>query len=235
MPRPERRNLYRLLHVQPEAPAAVLKASYRALMSTLRGHPDLGGDPDQAAELNAAYAVLSDPRRRAQYDQSLRRRLPWRGAAAAAATPGDPLRWRDERRCPFCGAATGTPTPRQPRCAACDSPLTPAPRADLAERERIGRRRGERYVRPQDAVVRLSRTSVPLPARVRDLSMGGLSLLLRAPLRAGQPFRVTAAGFDAVAQAVAVRPQGTRSAVHARLLSLQVLRQPRGTLIDDEV
>ena len=37
----ERRNLYRILHVQPEAPPEVIKAAYRALMITLRGHPDL--------------------------------------------------------------------------------------------------------------------------------------------------------------------------------------------------
>ena len=39
--RRERRNLYRLLHVQPEAPPEVIKAAWRALMSTLRAHPDL--------------------------------------------------------------------------------------------------------------------------------------------------------------------------------------------------
>ena len=69
----ERRNLYRILHVQPEAPPEVIKAAWRALMSTLRAHPDLGGDPQVAARLNAAYEVLSDPERRRAYDQSLRR------------------------------------------------------------------------------------------------------------------------------------------------------------------
>jgi DnaJ-class molecular chaperone len=43
--RRERRNLYRLLHVQPEAPPEVIKAAWRALMSTLRAHPDLGATP----------------------------------------------------------------------------------------------------------------------------------------------------------------------------------------------
>jgi DnaJ-class molecular chaperone len=86
---PERRNLYRILYVQPEAPAAVIKASYRALMSTLRIHPDLGGDHEQAARINHAYEVLSDPQRRKAYDQSLRRP---RTEARVASAPANHLR-----------------------------------------------------------------------------------------------------------------------------------------------
>ena len=37
-----RRNYYRILQVQPDAPVEVIKASYRALMRELRLHPDLG-------------------------------------------------------------------------------------------------------------------------------------------------------------------------------------------------
>jgi curved DNA-binding protein CbpA len=240
--RPERRNLYRQLHVQPEAPVEVLKASYRVLMSRLRVHPDLGGSHDQAAQLNAAYAVLSDPQRRALYDQLLRRQARLRPAPGPGATgqapsrpaPPDPLRWREQQHCPLCAAALMAQPPRNPRCIRCDSPLTPAPSAELADAELLGRRRGERYARPQDAQLRLADKLETFPARVKDLSMTGLSLLVRAPLRLGQTFRVQAHGFDAVALAVAVRPQGQRIAVHARLLSLQVLRHSRGTLVDAE-
>src|SRR5665213_1240253 len=38
-----RRNYYRILHVQPEAPSQVITASYRTLMSKLRLHPDFRG------------------------------------------------------------------------------------------------------------------------------------------------------------------------------------------------
>lgn len=68
-----RRNHYRILHVQPEAPAEIITASYRTLMQKLKGHPDLGGDPDKAVLLNQAYAVLSDPGRRRRYDAELAR------------------------------------------------------------------------------------------------------------------------------------------------------------------
>lgn len=244
-PRAERRNLYRQLHVQPEAPAEVLKASYRALMSSLRVHPDLGGSHEQAAQLNAAFAVLSDPQRRALYDLTLKRKARLRGAAPeqgaavhpaaqAAQAAHDPRLWRERARCPLCEAGLMAQPPRNPRCLRCDSPLTPAPSTELADSELLGRRRGERYARPQDAQLRLADKLESFQARVKDLSMSGVSLLVRAPLRQGQAFRLQAGGFDAVAMAVAVRPQGARVAVHARLLSLQVLRQARGTLVDTE-
>ena len=84
----ERRNLYRILHVQPEAPLEVIRASYRTLMSTLRAHPDLGGDPEAAAQINAAYAILADPERRRAYDLSLKAGGAARKSAAAAAPAG---------------------------------------------------------------------------------------------------------------------------------------------------
>lgn len=234
MPHGERRNFYRVLHVQPEAPHEVIRASYRALMSTLRAHPDLGGDHDAAAQLNAAYAVLGDPERRAAYDRSLRR--PARGNGASQPEPGaqaarDPTRWREDRGCPLCGAAFGHLAPKQPRCAACDSPLTPAPSSDLADAELLGRRHGERYAREQDAQLRLAGQSTPQGVRLHDLSLTGLSLHCRTPLPVGTPFRVTAPGFDAVAVVIARRVRGDVHAVHARLLTLQVLRSPAGTFV----
>ena len=65
-----RRNLYRILHVQPDAPDEIIQSSYRTLMMKLRMHPDLGGDHYTATLINEAYAVLSDPARRAAYDDA---------------------------------------------------------------------------------------------------------------------------------------------------------------------
>jgi curved DNA-binding protein CbpA len=64
-------NLYECLQVSPRAGADVIQAAYRALARAY--HPDLSADVDalqQMRKLNAAYEVLSDPRRRAQYDAS---------------------------------------------------------------------------------------------------------------------------------------------------------------------
>jgi curved DNA-binding protein CbpA len=66
-----RRNHYRTLHAQPDAPFEVIKANYRTLMQKLKGHPDLGGDHWTAVHVNTAYEILSDPVRRSAYDREL--------------------------------------------------------------------------------------------------------------------------------------------------------------------
>lgn len=61
-------DFYQLLHVQHDAPAAVVKASYRAMMQKMQYHPDLGGDEATAQRLNEAVATLCNPIKRAIYD-----------------------------------------------------------------------------------------------------------------------------------------------------------------------
>ena len=129
MSRENRRNFYRVLQVQPDAPTEVIKASYRTLMQKLKAHPDLGGDSWNAAVINEAYAVLSDPGRRAEYDRQqddLKRQV---GKAARAngsqvtpttsgptpttgrARAESPQPLRDvaaSTTCPFCGNVHST-------------------------------------------------------------------------------------------------------------------------------
>ena len=72
----ERRNLYRTLYVQPDAPLSVIKASHRVLIQKLKLHPDQSYADLQAGLLNTAYTVLQDPLKRADYDRQLQKRLP---------------------------------------------------------------------------------------------------------------------------------------------------------------
>jgi hypothetical protein len=66
------RNHYELLNVSPDAEPVVIEAAYRALMK--KYHPDQAaaavpaGAPTAAA-INAAFATLRDPGRRAEYDR----------------------------------------------------------------------------------------------------------------------------------------------------------------------
>lgn len=69
-----RRNFYRLLQIQPDAPLSIIKSSYRTLLRKLRMHPDLGGDSASARDLNLAYSTLKSAPRRAAYDRELRQR-----------------------------------------------------------------------------------------------------------------------------------------------------------------
>ena len=66
-----KRNYYRILHVQPDAPTEVIRASYRTLMQKLRQHPDLGGENWNASIINEAHNVLADDARRRAYDRTL--------------------------------------------------------------------------------------------------------------------------------------------------------------------
>src|SRR5688572_25669057 len=62
-------DLYELLQVSPRASEGVIQAAYRVLARAY--HPDVNDGPDTVRvmrRLNAAYAVLSDPKRRARYD-----------------------------------------------------------------------------------------------------------------------------------------------------------------------
>ena len=76
-------DLYRVLGVSPDAEEVVIKASYYALMR--KYHPDQNTGPKEEAdrkakELNAAYEILGNAQKRAQYDrqrsQSIRREEP---------------------------------------------------------------------------------------------------------------------------------------------------------------
>ena len=67
----ERRNYYRILNVQPDAPVEIIKNNYRTLMQKLKLHPDLGGNLQDATAINEAYQVLTNPEQRAKYDGAL--------------------------------------------------------------------------------------------------------------------------------------------------------------------
>ena len=66
---------YTTLQVHRNADPVVIEKAYRAL--SMKYHPDRAGDRSQKAathkmqRINAAYAVLSDPKARRRYDRSL--------------------------------------------------------------------------------------------------------------------------------------------------------------------
>jgi len=59
---------YRTLQVDPSADVEVIQAAYRVLAR--RFHPDLAGDDGVMKRLNAAWEVLGDRTRRADYDRT---------------------------------------------------------------------------------------------------------------------------------------------------------------------
>ena len=74
---------YALLEVSPDADGVTIQASFRRQVR--RFHPDVNPHPDAASvmrDLNAAYAVLGNPERRASYDTS--HGISWGGAVSSA-------------------------------------------------------------------------------------------------------------------------------------------------------
>ena len=81
--------LYDLLEISPHASPMVVRAAYRSLAQYL--HPDKNSGTEvfgaRLAEINDAYAILSDPNRRLSYDRTLalhEARTERRGIAPAA-------------------------------------------------------------------------------------------------------------------------------------------------------
>lgn len=58
---------YKILGISKNASPDEIKRAYRRLAQQY--HPDKGGNPERFKEINEAYQVLSDPQKKAQYDQ----------------------------------------------------------------------------------------------------------------------------------------------------------------------
>jgi len=201
-----RRNYYRVLHVQPDAPAEVVKAAYRVLIS--RHHPDQGGDHELTVLLNEAWAVLGDPVKRAAYDAKRARAgvRPRTGAEARAEPRPTRRASSDSARtptnsCPFCGM---TALPTDAACRRCTSPLTRVQR-QAASSTAGERRRLPRVSRADWGTIKPTWQSDALDIRLRNLSLGGVSFYVGVPLDPGAHVRVTAAAFDAVIEVISCR------------------------------
>ena len=210
-----RRNFYRILHVDRDAPPEIITASYRSMLSTLRLHPDLGGDHEGAVLINQAYAVLRDPIKRAHYDLSLPPRRAQRRAAPPVPTPAVAI-----SRCPFCHAPWTSVTTRTLRCTTCDSPLTPVSRTS-GNAELFGRRALPRLPKEARLVIYPQWPHAGVPATLRDLSPVGISLVTTLATRPGQVLKIASAVIAGVAQIVSSDPQHEGFAVRALLLSAE--------------
>jgi hypothetical protein len=220
-----RRNYYRILHVQPEAPGPVITASYRAMMSKLRLHPDLGGDTAGAALINEAYAVLSDPAKRASYDQK-----PQSGKAGGR-NRGGVARAPSARPtnapgvCPFCRAITAATIQANTRCHRCDSPLVPPPARLSGKNELFGRRAMPR-MRRSDPVTLVEAWQTPIrAAQLRDLSVAGISIITDHRIGRQQVIRIIGPLFDILATVVGCRSVGQRVEVSGSLLKAIFAKQ----------
>ncbi len=219
----ERRNLYRILYVQPEAPPELITAAYRCLMSRLRTHPDLGGDTETAARINQAYQILRDPAKRKAYDDSRRRPV----SARTRPTDGTPPRKPPAAAssCPFCGLAVPARIEPDTRCRRCASPLAPVAFTVGASGEPFGRRSAPRVPKDTRVTVHAAPDAPPLSAVLRDLSVTGVSLFVGAPVTTGRNIRIEALGMDVVAHVIKVQPSDDAFLVRGVLLTAHYNRR----------
>jgi molecular chaperone DnaJ len=69
-------NLYNILGVSPTASNEDIRKAYRSL--AMRHHPDRNAHPTSETRFNAiktAYEILSDPKKRTEYNQSINNRI----------------------------------------------------------------------------------------------------------------------------------------------------------------
>ena len=208
-----RRNHYRLLHVQPDAPPEVIKAAYRALIATR--HPDVGGSEYEAVLLNDAYAVLSDPITRAAYDARRAARSASRPSTASAApAPARP----PAHVCPMCRLSLPTQIGRDTRCARCRAPLAVV--RVLGPRGKPMDRRGIPRVSKSDwAVMYVDWQTDAIDVRLRDLSLDGISVYSGLELPLNRIVRIVGQSFDVVATVVGCRRLDAVFTIHAPLLT----------------
>jgi curved DNA-binding protein CbpA len=241
-----RRTYYQILYVQPDAPAALIKASHRTLMNELRMHPDLGGDHAHAVLLNEAFATLSDAARRSEYDRVLALRAAQSRQEPATPhapsfTPSPKTHQADRKegddagRCPFCDIAVPPGTIDFPDavCTACGCALFPARKHQAGD---ASRRAIERI--PRNMPMTFRRSACPeevWSAATEDLSLNGMRFLSQAEMEVGERLKVDCQFCTAVA---IVRSAWAESEPHAprrshfgvEFLTLR-LRHARGGLL----
>ena len=220
-----RRNPYRLLHVQPDAPTEVIRAAYRALIAV--HHPDAGGDAYQAMLLNDAYALLSDPAKRAAYDTRRASRATAR-QRTSSLVPVE-LVAPPARVCPMCRLGLPVRIGRDTRCTRCRAPLAPALAAD-ARAMPLDRRNVPRVSKADWAIMHGDWQAEAVDVRLRDLSLDGISMYSGLELPRQHVVRVISASFDVVAIVVACRRVDRVFTVHAQLLTALFAKSTGGVV-----
>ena len=179
-----RRNYYRILKVQPDAPVEIIRASYRTLMLELKNHPDLGGYTSEASILNEAYETLSDPKLRAAYDKKIRATRFKK--AAAALSPGSAP--SDAGRCLFCKQILTPEAKAQKKCPICKVPL---PFHQEADPDGERRRTIARMKKNDPFVYSSSWPEIPKSGTMMDLSPKGMRFLCSEKLGNGTVLKIT--------------------------------------------
>jgi DnaJ domain/PilZ domain len=227
---------YRILHVQPDAPAAIIHASYRALLQRLHTSATFAGEAD-ADLIDEAYAVLGDTQRRAVYDRQ-------RHATATQPVDREPSDTDTQTGetlamhvCLFCGSphSLNRTIDRDDECGQCASPLYPAERHRL---DYSGQRMLHRVPKQRRIDIYLT---WPQPesygGEMRDLSLNGMQFTAGVRLQPNQIVKIDCHELRALARVAHTSPDGDaidRWSTGVEFLTLR-FRQIRGSFVSAEV
>lgn len=188
-----RRNYYRLLQVQPDAPIEIIRASFRTLMRDLKQHPDLGGSTGNAVLLIEAYETLTDPMRRAAYDET----LPTRYNRKATRSPSSEKKPPITEACILCGKALARKISAGDHCPECGIPLL-SPNQPTSHHS--VRRSLDRIRRNEKVSYWSTWPQKPREARMSDLSPRGMGFLCKEYLGPGTILKIN--GLKMLASAI---------------------------------
>lgn len=237
------RDYYRILHVHPDAPTEIIRSSYRTLMQRLKRHPDLGGDHEHAALINEAYATLTDPAKRGEYDRQRTEARKTPDDSGTTPQPSSPektsVSWHSYRstglcHCGFCEAAHdhGADAPEDALCNDCGSPLK---RTERHRGRDSGVRALERF--PKEQVIRFYTGWPDSPVnagRSRDISLDGMQFETSRRLTVNQMIKIDCDVCRAVARVAHVRQNGSSWVVGVEFLTL-MFEKVQGTFVSAEV
>ncbi|MEE9494503.1 MAG: DnaJ domain-containing protein [Gammaproteobacteria bacterium] len=217
----KKRNYYQILQVQPDAPDAIIRASYRAHMQTLGMHPDLGGDAEQAALLNIAYQTLINPDKRREYDRALL---------------AEELSQRTEQRnkpqpvtattcCPFCHHSCQSQIASQESlCTRCRSPLYAARQMQPDE---LQSKRAISRISKNTPVMFYTEWPQPQPHQgiIRDISPHGLQVYAAIDVSLSSKLKLVNQKFQGIAECVSCQQDETTDGYRLGLIFVTLAYQ----------
>lgn len=224
---------YRILHVQRDAPAALIEASYRMLAQRAQT-----GEASNRALLDAAFAILGDAERRLAYDRLLREEeLATSSTTTSLRALEQPAESVLLNSCLFCGTLHGLQRAleRDDECGRCASPLFPAERQRL---EYSGQRMLSRIPKQRDIAFYVTwPQGEAFSGDMRDLSLNGMQFVTAVRLQHNQIVKIDCAELRAlgrVAHAKLDSEAPERWATGIEFLTLR-FRQSRGSFVSARV
>ena len=228
-------DFYRILHVSPDAPEEIIRSSYRTLMQRLKQHPDLGGDHENAALINEAYATLTNPKTRALYDEQRDCGRTVRDENSSAQTRTVDHDYENTVRislggCFFCGAPfeKTEAAPADLFCLECKSPLA-MPEFEGSNDD--GLRALSRFSK-QQTITFFDHwpSSEAYAATTRDISLKGMQFVTQVGLQHNQVIKIDCDVCHAVARVAHVSQEGGLWVVGVEFATLS-FNQSRGSFV----